>query len=928
MKNGLLCILLLTIICGGCGMVPISPEFIQPLVSTHKYTQLPPTKLVVQDKRSKKIFYKSVLGEGTDSGSGSILRLTQTPVQLFYDGFNHTMPACGYNLHSNSDLTYEVKVEEFLVIQNDNSTAFNTSISLTICLLNKNETIIEKKFTQTDQAPLPFGKPMQNVITPLLSQSLSNIINKATHDNDLRKALINENVMMVDSQAWQRAKAVNTHQSYSNYLNDHPDDQWTKQAQDLMASIEQKDYQQAKAKQSLHAYKQFLLRYPDSSFHQIAAADREILSWQQANKLNSEDKYLEYLKEYPQGKYAKRAQENIEMLREDRAWKTAKQGNVIEAYEIYLKKYPNGKHTAYARQNITDIEWQTTQEQDNVEAYRHFVEKHSDSKYTNDAQAWLKVNDKENREWEQVNNSENVELLLVFIQKYPHGTHANKAQAQIDRLLWQQANQNDGLPAYETYLNGCPTGNFVNEATFRIEVEKLLSKYDIKQRIQAYKNLMNNPRRMPAYKNLMKNPRLKPQTDWLLGRLEKLEAQAWQETIDLAQSSDAEGKYQLANEHLWRNDHGHADEVIRWLKQAADDGHQKAQSLLGNIYYHKFFGIEQDYGQSALWLKKAAEQGHIESQYLLGQHYHYGLGTDKDPHKAFQWYLKAAQQGQLMAMYEVSEIYEQGLTVNQDDEKAYDWRSKAAKKGHDLAQEKLADQFCTGKGVTQNNKESFYWYTRAARPRMVSIPIGESSCFTYVKNGDIDAIYQLGQCYENGKGTEKDKTKALEYYSIAADAGNAKAQYKLAMLYLLEPNEQRDMVEAYKWLILSSEQDYPPAINEIGAFRQNMKVNDILLAEERSQTFKVKVEDYSNASKYNFIFYNKPKTDTTTYDELTQQDIETARKNVITIPDLPKFTIPDLPKITIPDPPRLRKLDLPKIKKIDPPKSKIPDTLR
>ena len=50
------------------------------------------------------------------------------------------------------------------------------------------------------------------------------------------------------------------------------------------------------------------------------------------------------------------------------------------------------------------------------------------------------------------------------------------------------------------------------------------------------------------------------------------------------------------------------------------------------------------------------------------------------------------------------------------------------------------------------------------------------------EQGDADAQYNLGVCYANGTGVEKDEQKAVEWYQKAAGQGHAKSQSNLGVL--------------------------------------------------------------------------------------------------------------------------------------------------
>ncbi len=95
-------------------------------------------------------------------------------------------------------------------------------------------------------------------------------------------------------------------------------------------------------------------------------------------------------------------------------------------------------------------------------------------------------------------------------------------------------------------------------------------------------------------------------------------------------------------------------------------------------------------------------------------------------------------------------------------------------------------------------------------------PLGES--------GNSSAQYLLARMYEKGQGVPKDHARMLEWYRRSADAGNAKAQYKMAVGYAqgyggLEKNN----AEAGKWLLKSAEQGYRRAMKTLGKAYQKGK---------------------------------------------------------------------------------------------------------
>ena len=72
---------------------------------------------------------------------------------------------------------------------------------------------------------------------------------------------------------------------------------------------------------------------------------------------------------------------------------------------------------------------------------------------------------------------------------------------------------------------------------------------------------------------------------------------------------------------------------------------------------------------------------------------------------------------------------------------------------------------CKKKGVRKDGRKAFEYHKTSA------------------KQGNMNAKFQLGYCYDEGIGTEINKVKAFELYKVAAEKGNNEALYNLSFLY-------------------------------------------------------------------------------------------------------------------------------------------------
>ena len=90
------------------------------------------------------------------------------------------------------------------------------------------------------------------------------------------------------------------------------------------------------------------------------------------------------------------------------------------------------------------------------------------------------------------------------------------------------------------------------------------------------------------------------------------------------------------------------------------------------------------------------------------------------------------------------------------------------------------------------------------------------------EEGDADAQYNLGRCYDNGKGVEKDKGKAFQLYKKAAEQGNIDALFCLGYCYDKGEGIEQDKQEAYKWYKKAAKQGNASARGALN----NMKLED------------------------------------------------------------------------------------------------------
>jgi TPR repeat protein len=84
------------------------------------------------------------------------------------------------------------------------------------------------------------------------------------------------------------------------------------------------------------------------------------------------------------------------------------------------------------------------------------------------------------------------------------------------------------------------------------------------------------------------------------------------------------------------------------------------------------------------------------------------------------------------------------------------------------------------------------------------------------EQGDMAAMRNIGHLYRFGKGTEKNLTKAAEWYRRAAEGGLDRAQANLAALYLSGDGVPQSYADAAKWFERAARQGLAIAQYNLG----------------------------------------------------------------------------------------------------------------
>jgi len=166
-----------------------------------------------------------------------------------------------------------------------------------------------------------------------------------------------------------------------------------------------------------------------------------------------------------------------------------------------------------------------------------------------------------------------------------------------------------------------------------------------------------------------------------------------------------DGLYERGIELVEQKDY---EKALKAFELGAKTGDLNAMTALG-IMYITGVGVIQNDVKGFKYVQDAANKSHPKAQYTLGAIYYLGAGVNIDFKKAFSWISLSADQGYADAQHNLAQMYEAGEGVSQNFEQAYEYYLKAARNDNLDSQIKVAQMYQKGIGTKKNLDKSTYW---------------------------------------------------------------------------------------------------------------------------------------------------------------------------------------------------------------------------
>lgn len=218
------------------------------------------------------------------------------------------------------------------------------------------------------------------------------------------------------------------------------------------------------------------------------------------------------------------------------------------------------------------------------------------------------------------------------------------------------------------------------------------------------------------------------------------------------------------------------NKALSWYLMAYPGRMSYAATTIAQLYEDEF-----NNGEKAIeWYSKHVSPVNIQKDYAIGRIYEKGkAGVPRNMDKAIEWYSKVKyfDNESLNVMRHLGYIYENGIGVSRDLNKARELYGRALRNltsSTEKQDEDYSDNYSCflglmyeyGQGVERDYNKAQRLYDREVKS----------------KTSNATAFLLMGEIFEEGLGVPQNLTRAVEWYTRAAQKGSDRAKYKLDKL--------------------------------------------------------------------------------------------------------------------------------------------------
>lgn len=154
--------------------------------------------------------------------------------------------------------------------------------------------------------------------------------------------------------------------------------------------------------------------------------------FEQASNEDSVEGYSEYLLEYPNGHYSKKARAHLQ----DLLFNEINTSKSFRAFDLYLEQFPDGKHSDEVKALHEEALYLYARETQSFRAYRRYRDEYPDGKHIQEVKTYIREHQfeaaniqqtDEERDWKLTRSLDSFFQYSWFIEQYPNSPHTEEA---------------------------------------------------------------------------------------------------------------------------------------------------------------------------------------------------------------------------------------------------------------------------------------------------------------------------------------------------------------------------------------------------------------------------------------------------------------------------------------------------------------------
>ena len=312
-------------------------------------------------------------------------------------------------------------------------------------------------------------------------------------------------------------------------------------------------------------------------------------------------------------------------------------------------------------------------------------------------------------------------------------------------------------------------------------------------------------------------------------------------------------QFSLANLYYYGNGvEKDFSQAFLWYQRAASQGQPYAAYSIAQMYrYGEYVTKDNDtaqrYYQQALsgFLKiESDDMANDDLFYKLGQMFKLGLGTDSDVTKAIEYFRRSAEMNNKNGLFEYGKALLIGEHIPQDTDSAVKLLEKAVKLKNSNAKRFLALEYISGEHLEQDIEKGIALLTECAdsgdviacyrlgkiylQSEIMPQNLDKAEKYLLLAEDNEYTQYALAKLYLQEE--KYDIQKAVNYFENCADK-NHWASYQLGRIYLFgAKNIERDKEKAIEWFTKSANDGNECAqaiLDDISKFENDLLANTI-----------------------------------------------------------------------------------------------------